>query len=191
MLGESLFDEENGAVSVPVTLGVAALMLGQRSRNSEEYRDAAERQSEMLLKHAPRYANGAISHRHGNAELWSDAVAMFPPFLAYQAVANNATELMHQAVVQIGLYKDLLRIENGATEGLWKHIVGSVENLDEGAWSTGNAWTAYGVARVRATLGAWPTSNVTLAQDKERLDAWIGEILDAAISTDNDDSGLL
>ena len=191
VLGRSLLDEENGAVSDPAALGVAALMLGQRSWNSKEYRDAAERQSDLLLKHAPRYANGAISHRHGSAELWSDAIAMFPPFLAYLAVANSKTELMHEAVKQIGLYREVLRIEAGSTKGLWKHIVGSAESLDEGAWSTGNAWAAYGMARVRATLSAWPPSNDTLAQDTEELDAWIVEILDAAISTDDDDSGLL
>ncbi|KAF2208634.1 hypothetical protein CERZMDRAFT_9508, partial [Cercospora zeae-maydis SCOH1-5] len=184
---ESLFDEENGAMSDPASLGVAALMFGRRSWNSKDYRAAAERQKDLLLKRAPRYANGAISHRRDNAELWADAVAMFPPFLAYYGVAKNDTDLLHEAVVQIGLYRDVLQSENG----LWKHIVGSPDRAVEGYWSTGNAWVAYGMARVRATISAWSRNNATLTNDQERLDSWIKELLDAVIASDDHGSGLL
>ncbi|PPJ52027.1 hypothetical protein CBER1_10394 [Cercospora berteroae] len=184
---KSLFDEENGAVSDPAALGIAALMLGRRSWNSRAYREAAERQKDLLLRVAPRYVNGAISHRWENAELWSDAPAMFPPFLAYYGVATNDTELVHEAVVQIGLHRDVLRSENG----LWKHIVGSPEDSDEGYWSSGNAWTSYGMARVRATISAWSHNNATLADDQSKLDSWIEEHLDAVISSDDHESGLL
>ncbi|KAI5365159.1 Putative six-hairpin glycosidase superfamily, glycosyl hydrolase, family 88 [Septoria linicola] len=187
VLDTSLFDEDDGAVSDPAALGVAALMLGQRSWNSKDYRVAADRQKDLLLKTAPRYANGAISHRMENAELWSDAIAMFPPFLAYSGVAGNDTALVHEAITQIGLYRSVLR----GKVGLWKHIVGSADRDDPGFWSTGNAWAAYGMARVRATITTWRADDAVLAQDRQDLDSWIQDILDAVIATDNDDSGLL
>ncbi|CAK1366643.1 hypothetical protein CB0940_09002 [Cercospora beticola] len=184
---KSLFDEESGAVSDPAALGMAALMLGRRSWNSKAYREAAERQKDLLLRQAPRYVNGAISHRWENAELWSDAPAMFPPFLAYYGVATNDTDLVHEAVVQIGLHRDVLRSD----DGLWKHIIGSPDDSDEGYWSSGNAWTSYGMTRLRATISAWSHNNATLADDQRKLDSWIKELLDAVISSDDHESGLL
>ena len=51
---------DNTAVSDPAALGVAAIMTGQRW---EKFLHAAQRQRDFLLHEAPRYANGAISHR--------------------------------------------------------------------------------------------------------------------------------
>ncbi|KAK0336532.1 hypothetical protein LTR91_015619 [Friedmanniomyces endolithicus] len=187
----TLFDDDGWSVSDPASLGVAAVMLGQRWK-WEKYVRAAERQKDFLLNDAPRYVNGAISHRRDVAELWNDAVSMFPPFLAYYAVHKQDLALMRAAVHQIQLYRDALVIPDGPKRGLWKHIVGPSELADDGAWSTGNAWAAYGMARVRATVAGWKPSREVMSDEIGKLDRWIGEILDGAIRTDdNDESGLL
>lgn len=184
---QTLYDDDF-SVSDPASLGVPTVMVGRRWK---PYMEAAERQKEYLLQEAPRYINSAISHRRHVAEVWSDAVAMFPPFLAYYGVHKNDTALIKAAVRQIQLYRDVLSISQGPTEGLWKHIVGPSEMSDEKPWSTGNGWAAYGMARVRATIAVWGESNVTMQAQVTQLDRWIGEILDGAIRTDNDESGLL
>lgn len=176
------------SVSDPASMGVAAIMLGQRDSKTFQ---AAMRQKDHLLNDAKRYENGAISHRVEVAELWSDAISMVPPFLAFYAVASNDLDLMKEAVRQCELYREVLMITSGPKKGLWKHIVGPSEMADEGVWSTGAAWAAYGMVRVRATISGWRPSNETMALEIQHLDQWIGEILDGAIRTDDDDSGLL
>jgi len=176
------------SVSDPAALGVTAVMLGQKDSKTFQ---AAMRQKDYLLNDAKRYSNGAISHRVEVAELWSDAISMFPPFLAFYAVAANDLELMKEAVKQCGLYREVLMIDSGPKKGLWKHIVGPSDMADEGVWSTGAAWAAYGMVRVRATISGWRPSNETMSEELSQLDSWIGEILDGAIRTDDHESGLL
>ncbi|CAK3829077.1 ankyrin repeat [Lecanosticta acicola] len=187
---KTLFGEENGAISDPAALGVAALQFAQK-KFTKGYVEAATRQKDFLLNEAPRHSNGAISHRSERVELWSDAIAMVPPFLAYYGVATNDLEMIQQAVLQIEHYRDLLLIRDGPKSGLWKHIVSNDGDVDAEAWSTGNAWAAYGMARVRATIAAWPVSNAALSKEIQALDSSIEQILDAAIKTDDDKPGLL
>jgi rhamnogalacturonyl hydrolase YesR len=186
--GEPTLYADNYTNSDPASLGVAALMLGQSSTKTFQ---AATRQKDYLFNDAKRYSNGAISHRVEVAELWSDAVSMVPPFLAFYAVAANDLEIMKEAVRQCELHREVLRIDSGPKKGLWKHIVGPSDMADEGVWSTGAAWAAYGMVRVRATISGWQPSNETMSQEIQNLDQWIGEILDGAIRTDDDESGLL
>lgn len=187
--GEPTLHSDDYSVSDPASMGVAALLLGQRDA---KFFQAAMRQKDYLLNDAKRYSNGAISHRVEVAELWSDAISMFPPFLAFYAVAANDLDLMSEVVRQCELYREVLMIESGPKKGLWKHIVGPSEKADEGVWSTGAAWAAYGMARVRATISGWKPSNETMQPEIQKLDQWIGEILDGAIHTDDDDeTGLL
>ncbi|EMC93910.1 hypothetical protein BAUCODRAFT_52470, partial [Baudoinia panamericana UAMH 10762] len=185
---EQMLYADEYSVSDPASLGVAAVMVGTRW---SRYLTACERQKEYLLDRAPRYSNGAISHRQQVAELWSDAVSMFPPFLAYYGVYKKDLDLLREAVRQIELYRNILSISDGPEKGLWKHIVGPSEMADEGAWSTGNGWAAYGMARVRATISGWNVSREAMQPEMEKLDGWIGEIIDGAVSTDDDQSGLL
>lgn len=186
--GEPTLYADDYSVSDPAALGVPALMLGQRDSKTFQ---AAMRQKDYLLKDAKRYSNGAISHRVEVAELWSDAISMFPPFLAFSAVAANDLEPMKEAVRQCGLYREILMVPSGPKKGLWKHIVGPSDMADEGVWSTGAAWAAYGMVRVRATISGWRSSNVTMSREVQDLDQWIGEIIDGAMRTDDDASGLL
>lgn len=187
LLDNSLFDEDEGSVSGPATMGIAALMLAQRW--PKDYMPAATRQKDILLEQAPRHSDGAISHRFEQVELRSEAVGMFSPFLAYYGVATGNLSLVQEAVHQCRLYRDILSISKGSARGLWKHSEG--KSADSGPWSSGNAWAAYGMARVSATLAAWPESSTKLSKEKDELDTWVGEIIDGAIRTDTDTSKLL
>lgn len=68
---------EDGAVGDPASMGVSALLLGS---SDGVYYGAADRQADYILHKAPRYANGAISHRADIKELWADNMAMSFPF---------------------------------------------------------------------------------------------------------------
>ncbi len=67
----------DSAVGDPASLGVSAILLGQ---SDSTYIDASNRQADYILNHAPKWSNGAISHRPDVAELWSDNLAMSFPF---------------------------------------------------------------------------------------------------------------
>lgn len=184
---ETLIQDDWG-VSDPAALGVSAILLGQ---GDAAYLDAARRQKDYLLKQAPRYENGAISHRKDVKELWADAVHMVPPFLAYYAVVSNDLDLMREAVKQCGLYREILMKKHGFKGGLWRHIVGPSEKQDLGFWSTGNAWAAMGMARVLATIEHWRPAKQALREERELLVLCLQEIVDAAMRIDDDASGLL
>jgi hypothetical protein len=62
--GANGLSDGDGAVGDPASLGVAAVLLGG------EYMDAARGEVEYILGQAPRWGNGAISHRVDVAELW-------------------------------------------------------------------------------------------------------------------------
>lgn len=177
-----------GAAGDPASLGVSAILIGQ---TEPEYLSAAERQVNHLLNAVPRLANGAISHRESNVELWADFIYMVPPTLAYWAVQTDNATLLDVAIQQCNLYHDVLSIpanSSGASdpwyaEGLWQHIIGPPDgNNDKGIWSTGNAWAAAGMSRVWATA-----KNSKLEADDvllEGLKESIQGILDGAIALD-------
>lgn len=188
VVGGSLFDQDgDSSVSGPATMGIAALMLAQRW--PKEYMPAATTQKDVLLEQAPRHSSGAISHRLDHVEVRAEAIGMFAPFLAYYGVGTNDLGIVKEAVRQCKLHRDALMIDQGPMIGLWNHIAGSAEF--SGAWSSGNAWAAYGMAQVIAIVTAWPTSNTTLSSEKNELVTWITEIIDGAMRTDTDDSKLL
>lgn len=159
---------------------MSAILIGQ---TQPSFLSAAERQIEHLLTTVPRWSNGAISHREDYAELWADFVYMVPPALAYWAIQTGNETLLHVAVEQCLLYRDVLAVPQPAgAAGLWHHIIGH-ENLDLGIWSTGNAWAAAGMTRVLATgrRSRWARA---LASELDDLTAAIRGILDAAIALD-------
>ena len=67
----------DSAVGDPASLGVSAILIGQ---SDSTYIDAANSEADYILNIAPRYSNGAISHRSDVGELWADFIAMAPPF---------------------------------------------------------------------------------------------------------------
>ncbi|KAJ6437243.1 FAD-binding, type 2 [Purpureocillium lavendulum] len=173
----------DSAVGDPASLGVSAILLGQ---SDGTYIGAAQRQADYLLNGAPRYSNGAISHRPDVAELWADNVAMSFPFLAYLAVQQNNASLMAEAVRQCGLYRDVLKTSQALN---WQHIVGP-QSPDAGLWSTGNGWASFGMVRVLHTLQRWSGSS-SMTSQAGQLKSWIKEILDGAMLSGFDNDGLL
>lgn len=57
----------DGAVGDPASLGVSAVLLG---KTDAAYAAAAKAQAEYVLAGAPRWHNGAISHRADHPEIW-------------------------------------------------------------------------------------------------------------------------
>ncbi|KAI4163976.1 MAG: hypothetical protein LQ342_002473 [Letrouitia transgressa] len=173
---ETLVDGD-GAVGDPAALGVSAVLLGQQD---DQYSAAAQRQADFILQKAPRYQNGAISHREALAELWADFTYMAPPFLAYQGVATNNQSLLREAGRQCQLQQDILRPQSHKpTRGLWRHIIGPSDAQDLGLWATGNAWAAAGMTRVLATMLKWGPSKAWKTE-QDQLKRSIIDILDGA-----------
>ena len=65
--GQNALSDGDGAVGDPASLGVSAVLLG---KTLPEYAKAAKVQAEYVYGSAPRYWNGAISHRADHPELW-------------------------------------------------------------------------------------------------------------------------
>ncbi|KAF9446020.1 hypothetical protein P691DRAFT_795008 [Macrolepiota fuliginosa MF-IS2] len=186
----------DGAVGDPASLGVSAVLLSDYLTGGDgaPYGAAADGEVDYIINDAPRWTNGAISHRANYAELWADFVYMAPPFLAYYAVHTSNLTLLQATVEQCGLYRDVL--QSLVSDGLWEHIIGP-NSPDHGLWSTGNAWAAAGMTRVLATVKKAPKSLFTSAKDAQwkgdaidSLTTWIKEILDGAIDSPQE-SGLL
>ena len=100
---------------------------------------------------------------------------MVPPFLAYYGALNNNQSLLQQAYTQCSLYRGALR----QSSGLWAHIVQGTGTSDPGLWLTGNAWAAYGMTRVLATIKQSSFASSMSSQTGD-LQNWIAEILGAA-----------
>jgi hypothetical protein len=100
---------------------------------------------------------------------------MVPPFIAAYGVWSSNQSLVQTAYDQISAYRSILR----TSSGLWKHIVGGTGTLDPGLWTTGNAWAAYGMLRVWASIYHSPYAG-SMGTQMADLAAWAGEILQAA-----------
>jgi len=81
----------------------------------------------------------SFSQRINTQEIWSDSLYMLPPFLAAYGLYTSNQSLLQQAYDQIRLDRDLLRIQEGAGEGLFMHIYNgtNITRSDTGAWVTG------------------------------------------------------
>ncbi|KAK1221322.1 hypothetical protein PQX77_015869 [Marasmius sp. AFHP31] len=187
----NIFADGAGAVGDPFSLGVAAVMLG---KTEDRYIPALEAEVDYLLNDAPRWYNGAISHRADVPELWSDWMYMLPPALAYYAVDTHNSALLREAVDQCGLQRQALQAnlsDSVPYKGVWEHIVGP-QSPEHGLWSTGNAWAVGGMSRVLATIMKAPRELTAGWCDEavNNLSTWIKEILDGALASPPDD-GLL
>ncbi|KAJ7162598.1 hypothetical protein C8R43DRAFT_1086475 [Mycena crocata] len=182
--GPNGLSDGDGAVGDPASLGVSAVLLG---KTNTTYDDAVTEEIDYITHSAPRWSNGAISHRTDVAELWADFIYMAPPFLAYAAADRRDLDLLRESYVQCGLYREILQED----DGVWEHIIGP-QHQDTGLWSTGNAWAAAGMARVLATLmkALVPPSVNWRIDAIADLTRWIQEILDSAMGFSKDD-GLL
>jgi hypothetical protein len=120
-----------------IGLGVAVLLANWTRSDLSDLSFAQDDRQQLvyLTSVAPRTADGAISHRNDQVQLWADFVYMAPPFIAYYgALAGGSSEatLMQDAYDQCRLYRNYLRDD----PGLWRHIVlGNGE--DARHWGTG------------------------------------------------------
>lgn len=62
----------DGAVGDPASLGVSAVLLGDylTAGEGEKYANASAEEVDYIINQAPRWENGAISHRVEQPELW-------------------------------------------------------------------------------------------------------------------------
>lgn len=136
----------NSAAGDPPSIGVSVLLAnwtGQGRGDNLDYAGAANDQLQYLLTTVPRTSDGAISHRVEQVQLWSDFVAMVPPFLSYYGVVTGNQTLVEEGYNQIKLYRNYLH-DSGAG-GLWKHIVMGDSGEDPGHWSTGEYASLLGI----------------------------------------------
>ncbi|KZT64678.1 Six-hairpin glycosidase [Daedalea quercina L-15889] len=186
---------EGGAAGDPVSIGVALLIAnwtgapepelnrpeaalspyGESIGQGVTYARAAEDQLEYILTVVPRADNGAISHRIETTQLWSDAVYMIPPFLAYYGVLTGNQTLVEEAYNQIKAYREILF---NSTTSLWQHILlGDNGIVDPDYWATGNGWAAAGILRVLATIKRSQYAD-SMASELNDLLNWVVEIHD-------------
>ncbi|KAI0044627.1 hypothetical protein FA95DRAFT_1496728 [Auriscalpium vulgare] len=171
--GEPLVDGDSSAGD-PASLGAAVLLANWTGQGGEDFAGAARRQVEYLCGSAvPKTADGAISHRVSQLQLWSDSVYMVPPFLAFYGVTTNNRSMVEAAYTQIKLYRNYL--SDSTTKGLWKHIVLGQTGNDEGHWSTGNGMAAAGMLRVLGTMKNSQYS-VSFVSEIEDLGLWTSDI---------------
>ncbi|KAF8996258.1 family 88 glycosyl hydrolase [Cyathus striatus] len=185
--GQDGLSNGDGAVGDPVSLGVSAVLLGKAD---QAYAKAVHQSMGYVVGRAPRFWNGAISHRASVAELWADFIYMAPPFLAYYAVDTKNLTLLDETVKQCSLYRQILRHNTKASyKGVWEHIIGP-QSQDKGLWSTGNAWAAAGMTRVLATV---MKANLNISWRNHAVDeltGYIKEIVDGVMHAPAD-GGLL
>lgn len=98
---------------------------------------------------------------------------MVPPSLAYAGVVLNNQTLVSIAHEQCLLYREGMR---NASAGLWAHILLGEGIEDTNRWLTGNAWAAYGMMRVMATIMRSPWAN-DMQSEVNDLQGWVREIV--------------
>lgn len=128
----------NSAAGDPPSVGVSVLIAnwtGRGQQDNLDYAGAAKDQLDFLFNSVPHTDDGAISHRVEKLQLWSDFVAMVPPFLSYYGVVTANQSLVEEGYNQIKLYRNYL--QDTSARGLWHHIVMGDSGTDPGHWSTG------------------------------------------------------
>lgn len=114
------------------------------------------------------------THPSSNVELaLTCSVFMVPPSLAFAGVLLNNQTLVSIAHEQCQLYRSAMRNE---TAGLWAHIILGEGIQDMNRWLTGNAWAAYGMMRVLATIQKSPWAG-EMGSEISDLQSWVTEIV--------------
>lgn len=171
------------SLSIPANthagLGVGVLLRNwtRTDTSNNIYSFYGGEQAGYLIHKAPHTADGAVSHRNDQVQLWADFVSMAPPFLAYFGATQggpNGTWLMQYAFDQCRLYRQYLIDQ---PSGLWKHIVLGTYN-DTTHWATGNGWAASGMMRTLQAIKRSPTAN-QMTNQQANLTSWISEIVRA------------
>lgn len=101
------------------------------------------------------------------------SVFMVPPSLAFAGVLLNNQSLVSIAHEQCLLYREAMRNESA---GLWAHILLGTGIQDTNRWLTGNAWAAFGMMRVLATIQRSPWAG-DMGSEISDLQGWVREIV--------------
>lgn len=188
-----MFIDGAGAAGDPSSIGPAVILLNSVAKNKTWANDI-QKQLDHLLYDVPHSDEGAISQRESEVQYWADAVFMMPPFLAYWGAytgGQNGTEQLKNAHLQCKLYREALFDSNVS---LWRHIAGDSGQLDD-HWATGsvpftsgrvqlltgrdtvgNAWAAFGMIRVLATIRGSHAAYQLQSEQQDLID-WVNEIL--------------
>jgi unsaturated rhamnogalacturonyl hydrolase len=150
-----------------------SVLFAWRKTGDERYRDSANRMAEYLIHHAPRTANGSLSHLNHKQQVWVDSCYMAPPFLA---LAGHPEE----AVAQLEKFREvLLHSEKGMYAHIWDEDNGAFARVD--CWGVGNGWAAAGMARV---IRALPEA---MHEERARLIGYTRDLLSACLSYQRED----
>ncbi|CAD6913435.1 unnamed protein product [Tilletia controversa] len=196
----SALDSASSGESVLIGAVVAGeINTADGSTRAGDWTTPAARQLAFLLNTVPRAANGAISHRFPDVQIWSDGVYMGPPFYAQYGLMTRNQTLLQLAYDQCRLYRDLLRITQGTSTNLWAHIWAATSQtnttapgfrwVDSNSWLTGNGWASAGMLRVAASIAQSPYANEMASQITD-LTTWTREILEAAFPLADSNTGL-
>ncbi|EGG02340.1 uncharacterized protein MELLADRAFT_91430 [Melampsora larici-populina 98AG31] len=190
----------DGALGDPASLGVAVIVAGmtvgsrpasEQKFQGQQYGEAAQQQLDHLLGSTFKGPHGEFSHRESEFQLWSDAMYMIPPFIAYYGAQTSNITLLQLAYDQIRLYRTAMQDPVTKT---WRHILfGQKPVQDPGLWSTGNGWVAAGLMRVLATMQNIRDDTLrseTVAWQVEIL-SWVLEVINGGFKFQSSDSGLL
>jgi len=133
------------AVTDPVAAGYGILKCHELY-SEEKYKHAADLLYNYCKNIAPRNAAGTVYHINNHREIWSDAIYMFPPFLAAYGDYDECLK-------QIRGYRTVLW---NAEKKLFSHIWSDDENrfTDEHFWGGGNGWAAASFAIIYELLPA-------------------------------------
>jgi unsaturated rhamnogalacturonyl hydrolase len=121
----------------------------------QRLKDAHEKMLDYLINHAPKTADGTLSHVIQAKQLWIDSIYMAPPFLAVAGHPSLAVEQIE------GMHRRLWDPQKELYSHMWDEDKG--EFIRKDAWGVGNGWAAAGLARVIAAL---PTH---MQQERDRL----------------------
>ncbi|KIM83914.1 hypothetical protein PILCRDRAFT_68878 [Piloderma croceum F 1598] len=181
----------DSAVGDPASIGNAVLLANwtRTDLSDTSFSFAAGQQLDYLLNYAPRSAEGAISQRWDQVQLWADFIYMAPPFIAYFAITQGgggALLLLQAAYDQCRLYRDQLF---DSDVSLWRHVALGTwqDNLH---WATGNGWAAAGMLRVMETMNNSAYANQLVAQTSN-MTSWINEIMTGVWTYQQQESGAL
>jgi unsaturated rhamnogalacturonyl hydrolase len=157
---------DNHGVTDPAANGEGVLFASAATGDTE-FKDAADRMLQYLLKTAPRTADGTLYHIDHKPQVWVDSMYMAPPFLA---VAGEAAE----AVKQIeGFRRILWDLKARLFSHIWDD--GKKDFERRAHWGVGNGWAAAGMARVVKALPPGMTA------ERDRLVGFIREVLDGCL----------
>ncbi len=134
---DGVFSHGETTVGDSSAIGISVLYF-YKITNDIFYLDGAKRNMEYLLNKPPKTAEGGISHRMSNLELWIDTLYMVSPFLAELGIITSNNSLIDKAIEQVFIHEKYLRDEN---THLYSHIwTWNGVNDDPNLWSRGIGW---------------------------------------------------